>query len=95
MRHIWKRDDPTEGMATCQRCGIPVKEYRIKLGGITACREILPENVIIKEHDSELLEVLDNHLVICGKCGQTVPDAIICIYCGVQRHPLRWVQSGS
>lgn len=87
MRHIWKRD---EGWATCQRCSIRVKEYRIKLGGISPCHEIVKEHKKIEE----LNEVGEDHLVTCGNCGQRVPDTIICVYCAVQRHPLGWVKSG-
>ena len=29
-------------------------------------------------------------LIICKSCGNLVPDAIVCIYCGEQLHPLGW-----
>ena len=83
MRHIWKRKD---GWATCQRCNITIKEYRIKLGGISACHEI------VKDH-KRIDESSEDHIVTCGSCGQRVPDTIICIYCGVQRHPLGWAKT--
>jgi len=37
---------------------------------------------------------IDGALVICYKCGKTVPNAIVCVYCGAQIHDLNWVREG-
>jgi len=39
MPHEWDRNSPTEGWATCANCGINVKNYRIRKGGLPTCDE--------------------------------------------------------
>ena len=87
MRHRWKRKD---GYATCMNpgCGIRVKEYRIKRGGITPCHKMIKEQPKLIESSEETYD----YLVKCKVCGKMIPDTIFCVYCAVQRHPLGWLQ---
>lgn len=82
MRHDWKRKD---GLALCLNCGIQVKEYRIKMGGLPKCMKQSKETS--KDPDAD-------GLVVCSKCNKMVPDTIFCIYCAVQLHPLGWDKRG-
>lgn len=36
-RHEWDRNSPMKGWATCSRCGLPVKTYKIRKGGLPKC----------------------------------------------------------
>lgn len=36
-RHEWDRNSPIEGWAICSRCGLSVKNYRIRKGGLPKC----------------------------------------------------------
>jgi len=82
MSHKWKRKD---GLAICLDCGLQVKEYRIKHGGLPKC---------VKQKQGDSKDPDADGLVICSKCNNLIPNTIFCVYCANQLHPLGWEKRG-
>jgi len=75
MRHRWIQ---VGDLLRCTRCGLEVKPYRVKKGGLPKCgwRPVqLPE---------------DEPVVECPFCHWTVPNTELCIACGRRLHPMGW-----
>ena len=39
MPHEWDKNTPSEGWAKCANCGMEVKTYRIRKGGLPTCEK--------------------------------------------------------
>lgn len=70
MTHEWDRNAPAEGWATCANCGMEVKIYKIRKGGLPTCDEFTQQ--LREAHQSKLDEKPpcehDKSSLACLKC---------------------------
>jgi len=48
-RHEWDHNKPEKGYSVCYVCGLKVKTYRYKKGGLPSCDEVQSEEYKIKQ----------------------------------------------
>ena len=77
MRHKWGKGTEKDFLK-CISCGLEVKAYKIKLGGLPKCKPVKKQGYVKGE----------TALINCPECKKLVPNAIVCVYCGHQLRPL-------
>ena len=75
-RHEWDHNKPEKDHSTCYRCGLSVKTYRIKKGGLPSCDYVQSEEYIIEQYKKmRPLCTLTHPPVACYECeGRIRPE---------------------
>ncbi len=79
MRHRWL-PSTVKGFVKCNNCGLEVRKYMLKRGGLGPCE---PDKWKIEAHVEG-----ESALISCPACEKLVPNSIICVYCAHQLRPL-------
>ena len=74
--HGWDHNKPEKGYSTCYRCGLSVKTYKTKKGGLPSCDEVQSEEYIIKQYlKMRPLCTISHPPLACMKCkGRIIPQ---------------------
>ena len=75
--HSWQ-EGAEKGYLRCEKCGLVVKSYKVKRGGLPPCK---PKINFIESKE---------FVIRCPECEKLVPNTIFCINCSKQLHPLNW-----
>jgi len=70
--HEWDKNTPSEGWARCAKCGMEVKTYRIRKGGLPTCEEFELQQEASTRKQTKLDEKppcsTDKTALACLKC---------------------------
>jgi len=67
MPHEWDKNTPSEGWSTCVRCGMSVKTYKARKGGLPTCEKHRQFLIQAKLDEKPPCEY-DKRAIACLKC---------------------------
>ena len=79
MPHEWDKNTPSEGLSRCAKCGIEVKTYRIRKGGLPTCQKFQHMQAI-ENHFGPVEELEQTKLDEKPPCD-TDKTALACLKC--------------
>lgn len=86
--HEWDRNQPSEGYARCINCGMVVRAYKVRKGGLMTCDEYRAK--VTRQTKLEDHEEKEHAMCLVGKRFTLSID--ICILCDGRIRPARCEQ---